>query len=178
MRARGKILATARATALAVAAVFIAAAASPAQTADRSLPELPPIESFSETIERPLFLPDRRPPAIEEKQEEAENVESGLFTLVGIIVSPAQRIALVKVRGSETVLQLSEGQQANGWTVLQIRPEEVIFESNDKTETIELIDIKPPARRPAARERQPRPQTSQPQNPRPLPSRPQASEQK
>ncbi|MCZ6455443.1 MAG: hypothetical protein O6909_14485, partial [Alphaproteobacteria bacterium] len=69
------------------------------------------------------------------------------------------RIALVKVRGSQEVLQLSEGQQANGWTVLQISPDDVIFESNDKTETIELIDIKPtPARRPTARERRQRQQ--------------------
>jgi len=165
MRVRRNLLPAVRAAQSIVAAICVAGAASPALA--QTLSELPPIESFSETIERPLFLPDRRPPAIEETQEEAEDVESGLFTLVGIIVSPTQRIALVKVRGSQTVLQLSEGQQANGWTVLQIRPEEVIFESNDKTETIELIDIKPPARRPAARKRQPRPQTSQPQNPRP-----------
>lgn len=167
MRARRKIPPAARAAGLAVAAVLVAASPALGQSAGRPLFELPPIESFSETVERPLFLPDRRPPAIEETQEGADDVESGLFTLVGIIVSPTQRIALVKVRGSQTVLQLSEGQQANGWTVLQIRPEEVIFESNDKTETIELIDIRPPTRRPAARERRPRPQNSRPQNPRP-----------
>jgi general secretion pathway protein N len=145
-------------------AVCVTGAALPAQA--QTSDQLPPIESFSETVERPLFLPDRRPPAIEETQEEAQDVESGLFTLVGIIVSPTQRIALVKVRGSQTVLQLSEGQQANGWTVLQIRPEEVIFESNDKTETIELIDIKIPTRRPATRERRPRPQNARPQTPK------------
>ncbi len=149
------------------AVVLVAASAALAQTSERAPSKLPPIESFSETVERPLFLPDRRPPTVEEALEDAEDVETGLFTLVGIIVSPTQRIALVKVRGSQTVLQLSEGQQANGWTVLQIRPEEVIFESNDKTETIELIDIKPPTRRPAARERRPRPQNARPQTPRP-----------
>ncbi len=168
MRARRKFRAVG-ATAKLVALVFCVAAAAPpalAQTAERSFSALPPIESLSETTERPLFLPDRRPPSIEETPEEVEAVESGLFTLLGIIVSPTQRIALVKVRGSQTVLQLSEGQQANGWTVLQIRPEEVIFESNDRTETIELIDIKPtPPRRPATRERrqQPRPQKIDPQ---------------
>jgi hypothetical protein len=154
MRARKKIPRT-----LVAAALFVGAGASPAlaQTPGRAPLDLPPIDALSETVERPLFRPDRRPPSEEEAQEDIENAESGLFSLVGIIVSPTQRIALVKVRGSQTVLQLSEGQQANGWTVLQIRPEEVIFESNDKTETIELIDIKPPsrARRPAARERQP-----------------------
>jgi hypothetical protein len=155
-----------RGAGLVVAVLLVTASPALAQTSERAPSELPPIESFSETIERPLFLPDRRPPAIEETPED-DDVESGLFSLVGIIVSPTQRIALVKVRGSQTVLQLSEGQQANGWTVLQIRPEEVIFESNDKTETIELIDIKPPIRRPAARERRPRPQNARPQTPRP-----------
>lgn len=176
MRARRKISAVAQ---MIAAAICVAAAASPAlaQTSGRPLSELPPIESFSETVERPLFLPDRRPPAIEETQEEAEDVESGLFTLLGIIVSPTQRIALVKVRGSQAVLQLSEGQQANGWTVLQIRPEEVIFESNDKTETIELIDIKTPTRRPAARERRPRQQNARPQTPRPQTPRLKTDEQ-
>ncbi len=174
MGAKGRILLAVRAAGLLTAAMVVAALPAAAQT----LFELPPIESFSETIERPLFLPDRRPPTIEETPEADEDIESGLFTLIGIIVSPTQRIALVKVRGSQTVLQLSEGQQANGWTVLQIRPEEVIFESNDKTETIELIDIKPPARRPAARERRSRQQNVRPQNSRSQPLRPQTNERK
>lgn len=161
MPARRNTLAVAITARLIAIAICAAGAASPAlaQTVDRSLFALPPIETFSETTERPLFLPDRRPPAIDETQEEVGDVESGLFTLLGIIVSPTQRIALVKVRGSQEVLQLSEGQQANGWTVLQINPGDVIFESNDKTETIELIDIKPtPVRRPTARERRQRQQ--------------------
>jgi len=58
------------------------------------------------------------------------------------------------VRGSQEVLQLAEGQQASGWTVLEIRPQEVIFESNDKTETIELIDVSPtPPRQRSGRDR-------------------------
>lgn len=142
-----------------------------AQTTAGSLPTLPPIDALSETIERPLFREDRRPPSVEEEQQEEQNVESGLFTLVGIIVSPKQRIALVKVRGSQEVLQLSEGQQANGWTVLQISAGDVIFESRDKTETIELIDIKPaPTRRQRARDRRQQPQQqTQPQPAAPLP---------
>jgi type II secretory pathway component PulC len=154
-----------------VGAIAFAVAVSPAlaQSTNGPLSVLPPIDALSETIERPLFREDRRPPTVEEEQQEAADVESGLFTLVGIIVSPKQRLALVKVRGSQDVLQLSEGQQANGWTVLQISADEVIFESNDKTETIELIDIKPaPTRRPSARDRrrqaqQPAQQQAQPQ---------------
>ena len=162
MRVSEKFLA-----ATATATLITMATASPAlaQSEGPAFSALPPIETFTETTERPLFLPDRRPPAVDEEQQEVENAESGLFTLLGIIVSPTQRIALVKVRGSQSVLQLTEGQQANGWTVSQIHPGEVIFESNDKTETIELIDIKPPApRRPTARERRrQQPQQAQPQ---------------
>jgi type II secretory pathway component PulC len=154
-----------------VGAIAVTLAVSPAfaQSTDDPLSVLPPIEALTETIERPLFREDRRPPTVDEEQEEAADVESGLFTLVGIIVSPKQRLALVKVRGSQDVLQLSEGQQANGWTVIQISANDVIFESNDKTETIELIDIKPaPSRRPSARDRrrqaqQPAQQQAQPQ---------------
>jgi type II secretory pathway component PulC len=154
-----------------VGAIAVTLAVSPAfaQSTDDPLSVLPPIEALTETIERPLFREDRRHPTVDEEQEEAADVESGLFTLVGIIVSPKQRLALVKVRGSQDVLQLSEGQQANGWTVIQISANDVIFESNDKTETIELIDIKPaPSRRPSARDRrrqaqQPAQQQAQPQ---------------
>jgi type II secretory pathway component PulC len=154
-----------------VGAIAVTLAVSPAfaQSTDGPLAALPPIEALTETIERPLFREDRRPPTIDEEQQEVADVESGLFTLVGIIVSPKQRLALVKVRGSQDVLQLSEGQQANGWTVIQISANDVIFESNDKTETIELIDIKPaPSRRPSARDRrrqaqQPAQQQAQPQ---------------
>ena len=129
MPARQNTLALATAARLVAVAICAAGAASPtlAQTANQSLFSLPPIETFSETTERPLFLPDRRPPVFDETQEEVEDVESGLFTLLGIIVSPTQRIALVKVRGSQEVLQLSEGQQANGWTVLQISPGVTVF---------------------------------------------------
>ena len=169
MRASGRIAPAAGIVRLVVVAGFVAVTASPALAQSSALPalELPPIETLSETVDRPLFRPDRRPPSEEEEREEVENAESGLFSLMGIIVSPTQRIALVKVRGSQTVLQLSEGQQANGWTVLQIRPQEVIFESNDKTETIELIDINPQprTRRPAARKQQPG-QPEQPEQPR------------
>lgn len=154
-----------------VGAIAVVGAVSPgiAQSTDGPLSVLPPIEALTETIERPLFREDRRPPTIDEEQQEVADVESGLFTLIGIIVSPKQRLALVKVRGSQDVLQLSEGQQANGWTVIQISADDVIFESNDKTETIELIDIKPaPSRRPSARDRrrqaqQPTQQQAQPQ---------------
>ena len=159
MRARRNFLVLVQGIKLIVALVCLAGGVSPvlAQTSVPPISTLPPIETLSETVERPLFLPDRRPPAIEDVEEDIESAESGLFSLVGIIVSPTQRNALVKVRGSPQVLQLSEGQQANGWTVLQIHPGEVIFESNDKTETIELIDIKPPPpRRPAARDRRSR----------------------
>lgn len=143
------------ATALAMA---ICSAPALAQLQSRTQSAVPALESLSETVERPLFLPDRRPPAIDEPAGEVDDAESGLFTLVGIIVSPTRRIALVRIRGSNEVLQLSEGQQANGWTVAQILPNEVIFESNDKTETIELIDISPPAQRgPSARERRSQP---------------------
>lgn len=164
MLARRNILA-------AVGAIAVTLAVSPglAQSTNGPLSVLPPIEALTETIERPLFREDRRPPTIDEAQQEVADVESGLFTLIGIIVSPKQRLALVKVRGSQDVLQLSEGQQANGWTVIQISADDVIFESNDKTETIELIDIKPaPSRRPSTRDRrrqaqQPAQQQAQPQ---------------
>ena len=167
MRARRIFLASPGWVGLIALWFVVAGAAAPAlgQTAERSLSALPPIEALSETIERPLFRPDRRPPTAEEVEEEIESAESGLFSLLGIIVSPKERIALVKVRGSQEVLQLREGQQANGWTVVQISPGEVLFESNDKTETIELIDIKPPPpRRPKARERRPRPQPQKPKD--------------
>ena len=151
--------------ALAAAAVWmalVAAAPAAAQDADGPVPPLPPLEVLSETVERPLFRPDRRPPSEDEVVEVEDEAESGIFSLVGIIVSPTERIALVKVRGSQQVLQLSEGQQANGWTVVQIRPQEVVFESNDKTETVELIDIRPTPRRRPTRQRQPAREAQQP----------------
>ena len=54
-----------------------------AQSTDGPLSVLPPIEALTETIERPLFREDRRPPTVEEEQQEVTDVESGLFTLIG-----------------------------------------------------------------------------------------------
>jgi general secretion pathway protein N len=149
---------------------------------------MPPLEDFTETLARPLFMDTRRPPEPGEEPvaEEAPPPEPPKATaklagleLSGIVITSKARVALIrKVRAGE-LLRLSVGEQVDGWTIDAIRPDRVILRKNEIVEELVLKDkarqrrdrrrrdARPTAQtetRPAPRTVDPRPQ-SQPQRP-------------
>lgn len=123
---------------------------------------LPPLEDFSETVARPLFLPSRRPLAPAEDASAEAGVMRDLFTLIGVIIFADERMALVKRRETGEVLRLIEGQRVDGWLVEAIMPDRVTLSHGEETEEVELKDVARPARKkgqPADRRAEP---TAQP----------------
>ena len=106
---------------------------------------LPPLEEFSETVARPLFLPSRRPLAPAEDAPKPAAVTRNLFTLMGVIISADERMALVKRRKTGEVLRLVEGQRVDGWLVEAIMPDRVTLRQGEATEDVVLKDaVRPP----------------------------------
>ncbi len=112
-----------------------------------------PAESFSAILERPLFSPTRRPPA-----EGTVTIESGEpeleVTVVGIIISSEEQIAIIKPKGGSQLVRLSEGDSFQGWILETIEPDRITFQRGDIEEHIELTyDEPPPVQKPRRRQR-------------------------
>ena len=110
---------------------------------------LPLIANFAETVTRPLFMPTRRPPEPEEEVVEATapTVGRNLFSLLGIVISADERIALVTRRRTGEMLRLVVGQHIDGWRVETIRSDRITLRQGDETEVIKLTDAQRPKRR-------------------------------
>lgn len=141
-----------------------------------ALDETRTADDYLSVTERPLFLPDRRPPA-DEPSADVETDAATAEQLAGLdvnailiqspnaatvwLVPPAQRNSLVKKR---------LGDDYEGWAITAIEPDRVRFERQGESETIELNDFSvPPVRRPPPTQRREarRPPTRTPRKPTP-----------
>lgn len=111
--------------------------------------DTPDISAFSEIVERPLFARSRRP-APPDAEPAAQSARVEAFDLVGVISSPAGRVALLRKRQSEDVLRGLEGQEVGGWKIREIKPTEIVLERGDFSELLKINDTE---RKPVARKR-------------------------
>ena len=102
--------------------------------------------AYSTIADRPLFSPTRRPVVSAAPQTASQPRKSlAKFVLSGvIIVSPEEKIALLREAKSPTAQRLSEGQKIAGWRIEKILPDRVILVSGDETAEIQLWGERPP----------------------------------
>jgi len=85
-------------------------------------PDFPPLASFSELRERPLFEEDRRPPAPPVMQaRDLEREFRERWKLTGVIVAGQARFAMledIKNRGGS--MQVKLGEALDGWTLQEL----------------------------------------------------------
>jgi len=137
-------------------------APSPAPASPRlSLPKpedaafaLPPIESYAEVTERPLFSATRRPPPPDAVHENIGN--AGSFVLLGIVISDGNQTALIQHGRPPVLARLAEGQTLEGWTVQSISANGVTLQNAGTQHTLKLKDLKERPAPPPAAPRQPR----------------------
>lgn len=108
---------------------------------------LPPITEFTAVVDRPLFLPDRRPlpadppPPPPPKEPLAVNV-------VGIVMSGAQGTVLLRLPKAKDAITLRAGDVVQGWTVVDISPEGALFERDgERTMLMPRLEDPDPRRR-------------------------------
>ena len=106
-----------------------------------ALPEYdpPPINQFAAAVERPLFSPDRRPPAETPSVVVASADQALTATLSGILFADSGSVALLTAVGDSTPVRVSQGDEYLGWRLSRINPDNVVFERNGEQVTLELI---------------------------------------
>lgn len=97
--------------------------------------EFPPMEELQATRERPLFNPNRRPPAAEpENDAPPPIVESSAlpFELTGVALGPDVRVAILRNKGSNDEARLKEGEKLDAWTVEIVTDRYVVLRGEGK----------------------------------------------
>jgi hypothetical protein len=114
----------------------------------------PPIERFAAALDRPLFDPQRRPPEGEPTGTGVVEDRALSATLNGILFANSGSVALLTAVGESSPVRVSEGELFLGWRLLEIHPDNVVFERDEETVTLELIYKAQPAPPPPAGQRQ------------------------
>jgi hypothetical protein len=116
--------------------------AGPNAALQRAQRSLPPPDAYAEITERPLFMETRRPVPVADAAVETARKPVAVPALVvhGILVSDARRMALMKTPSDNRLVQVSPGQQLEGWEVSAIEPDRVVITNGEDTAEFFLDD--------------------------------------
>ena len=125
-----------------------AAPVAPPSPADLALP---PVESFAETLNRPLFTATRRPPSPGELLQgegaklmppagKGEKVILGKYLLRGVVVTPEQKLLLLKRQDTGAAMRLKEGDALDDWRIAAIAQDHLILSKGSQQERVNLRD--------------------------------------
>jgi general secretion pathway protein N len=118
-------------------------------------------DEYANVTERPLFLPDRRPPS-EDPEEDAPAEEEAPADLAGfdlnaVLITPSETSAWIRDPAKKQLVRLRAGDKLSGWSVQQILSDRILLERHGDKDTLVLRDYKnmpppaPPRRKPVAR---------------------------
>jgi general secretion pathway protein N len=125
---------------------------------------LPRLADLTATLDRPLFVPGRRPPAAAAVGEappvlQATTSASFSMELSAVVVSDGERSAYFVDAKSGKLTRLREGDALDGWTVRKVAPDSVLMVRGDERTEVVLRTFKPaPGARRAKRSARKRPQ--------------------
>ncbi|MGQ9367938.1 hypothetical protein [Azospirillum sp. ST 5-10] len=88
-----------------------------------SLPS-PALADFAAILDRPLFIPDRRPPAAPQPAA-APPARTPPFTLHGVIRSDRRQLVLLKPATRGAVVRAEPGDRVAGWEIVAVEPRAV-----------------------------------------------------
>lgn len=100
---------------------------------------LPPLESFAEVTERPLFSSSRRPTAVDTPQSAERQPLSAI--LAGIVISGTSSSVIVSHGDPPVLTRLKTGDDLDGWSVTSIEPTGVVLRRNGEEQQLKLRDI-------------------------------------
>ena len=106
-------------------------------------PVLGPIDRYRVIVERPLFTMSRRP-SVSETAQLAESTHF-VLTLTGIIVESGERQAVFRHREQRRPLRLSVGMSRQGWELLRIADDHVVFRRGIRSTRLALDYSRPSA---------------------------------
>jgi hypothetical protein len=132
--------------------------------------------SFSETLARPLFMPNREPPETESASPppapRAAKPNAHRYALSAIIIVDNERIALLMDTATGSLSRVREGESLAGWRVEEIRADGAVLNNGDTREELVLRTFGPPALRSASPGRRKKAAQPADKNSGALPNRP------
>jgi len=103
---------------------------------------LPPIDqAYTELLDRPINLPNRRQPPLPEAKLDKPTAKPGRiikFKLVGIVISEGNNIALLQETANGNVRSMKVGQSINGMQLEKIVSDKIIFRQGATTQELML----------------------------------------
>ena len=99
-------------------------------------PLSPSGSGYRETIERPLFIPTRRPAPAGNSAQMA--MKKGQFRLAGTTVSEQISVAYLFETGTNKTHRVNKGSDINGMTVDSVSANRVVLKQGDETEELSL----------------------------------------
>ena len=106
----------------------------------------PALEKFPQTLQRPLFVPTRRPPPPPPPPEPPPKptMRKGQFQLMGVMVLPETSYVILKDIASGKARRVELGQSINGILVQSVESERVILSQYDEIEAVVMkVDPSP-----------------------------------
>jgi hypothetical protein len=116
---------------------------APLDVAEPAAPAPPALSAFAAIAERPLFSPDRRPPATVADGSPAAGAAPPPLALLGVAGFEGDRVAIARL-GDET-LRLRAGAAVEGWTVVGVEPRAVTLRAGAAEHRVRLGDPSPDA---------------------------------
>lgn len=107
-------------------------------------------DTFSETLDRPLFMPGREPytvPAVptETAAPAAVRPSASRYVLSAVIIVGDERIALLTDTATGVARRVREGERVAGWRIDAIHDNSAVLRTGDTTEELYLRTFGPPA---------------------------------
>ena len=104
---------------------------------------LPPLAEYGAILERPLFLPDRRPyiapePVVATPAAAARTTSAIRFLLSAVIITPDKRIALIQPEQNGKPRRLARGDEHDGWRLIAIEPRRISLRQGDEIRQLRL----------------------------------------
>jgi hypothetical protein len=97
----------------------------------------PPPDSFAVVNLRPLFSPTREP-VMEPSETGTTSQPPPDVTLVGVAIGLHKSIALLKSPNDATATSARVGQVIEGWRLVRIDPDKVVFSANATDYTVKI----------------------------------------
>lgn len=119
--------------------------AAPSPPAPAAIPGLPPLDTLTATVTRPLFAPSRQA-GVGTGTATAAATQSGeldrKFTLTAIVIAGGTRFALIRNPVDGKTVRLKPGETLAGWRLVEVLPDHVVLGSGGRRLVIKLRNFR------------------------------------